>query len=788
MVRRGGVRGAAAAVLAAVATAFLPAVAAAQATSTGPWPEWAAQGGGVMRHAEMTSGEWIYTNTLWMAQGANGDGLERDQYYADFAPDDPGRNSGDLRRALTYEFFGAGRSVTNGDYDLPTDREAFPEGSAEIAGVRLQVDADELFVRLEWHAYRSLQNSIATLTFGGADADVARPWPANARLRSPWELAVTVTPHGATAEPAAGGTLVLPTVVRAPPAVEIRLPLALLPGRRFLTVRGGSGLVDPAGPAYLTVPPGGPTPTRPGSGGPLSPTNVWGLLFARDEPWSFDELTQSRLLTSGDATAASMTVDLDALAQRRTTVEPVAGDLSRIYRSAYDGGDGILRGPGAIDTPAPPPGSVVGADFNVTYTRPGRLQDYAMRVPASYTPRKRSPLIVYLHGFGGTPEEPFRLPLGLVDEADRRGYLFASLQGRGDLFYRGLGELDVVEALADVQREYAVDPDRIYLMGHSMGGYGTNNIAVRLPDVFAAVAPAQGTDSVALAANLRHVPWLMVTSDFDLDRGGANAEKHYATLSALGYHATLLRYRLKIHEYSSIYDNLPRLFEHFAAHRRVVDPSTITWAAPGDGRPELGLVHEGAYWLSGVRQGSVTVRSLALPPSAGDPAQAERTVVDPSDEGGPTGRTVAILRTTRPRGGGPAPAENKLLVDISGGPGLVVDLARARLVADGLVVCPSNATGFRLGITGVADGRYEQVAAGRPAQPVTITGGRGSFDVRSTGCSTLRLGVRSAAGRPASLPATGAPAALSVVASLVLLSAVLTGRGRTRGQSESPAG
>ncbi len=75
-----------------------------------------------------------------------------------------------------------------------------------------------------------------------------------------------------------------------------------------------------------------------------------------------------------------------------------------------------------------------------------------------------------------------------------------------------------------MSRRYRVDPDRIYLMGHSMGGYGTNNLATHHPDLFAAVAPAEGTDSADLHANLRNTPWFEMTAEEDLDTPGPEGE------------------------------------------------------------------------------------------------------------------------------------------------------------------------------------------------------------------------------------------------------------------------
>lgn len=55
-----------------------------------------------------------------------------------------------------------------------------------------------------------------------------------------------------------------------------------------------------------------------------------------------------------------------------------------------------------------------------------------------------------------------------------------------------LSEQDVMNVVGLVRKEYRIDPTRIYLMGNSMGGVGTLYLAVRYPEVWAAVAPAGG--------------------------------------------------------------------------------------------------------------------------------------------------------------------------------------------------------------------------------------------------------------------------------------------------------
>ena len=168
------------------------------------------------------------------------------------------------------------------------------------------------------------------------------------------------------------------------------------------------------------------------------------------------------------------------------------------------------------------------------------------------------------------------------------------------------------------------------------------------------MAPAQGTDSIDLAANLRNVPWFEMSSEQDLDAGATDARKMYSALSDLGYDAQLLVYDTKIHEYSSIYDTLPDIFTFFAAHQRNANPAEIAWTQPvGESRPELGLVYDGAYWLDRVRavdrnqSATVEVASGGIPHLPLDPQQANRSE-SMVNTNGPSGRSAGTLLRTVP--------------------------------------------------------------------------------------------------------------------------------------------
>ncbi len=114
------------------------------------------------------------------------------------------------------------------------------------------------------------------------------------------------------------------------------------------------------------------------------------------------------------------------------------------------------------------------------------LQTYSIALPDGYSPETAYPLVVSMHGHGWFgPYQGHPAP-GIS------GALSLAPQGRGATDYMALGEDDVLSAIAEVCRDFAVDRDRIYLRGGSMGGTGSWHLGVHYAERFAGILPIVG--------------------------------------------------------------------------------------------------------------------------------------------------------------------------------------------------------------------------------------------------------------------------------------------------------
>ncbi len=158
-------------------------------------------------------------------------------------------------------------------------------------------------------------------------------------------------------------------------------------------------------------------------------------------------------------------------------------------------------------------------DIRKAYRSPvdGTLQPYRILISESYKAGKPAPLVVALHGMGGDENSMFDFYGGqLKREAERLGFVVVCPKGRDTAsMYRGSAEQDVMDVIAETRRDYAIDPDRIYLMGHSMGGYGTWSVAMAHPDVFAALGPISGGGEASGMVKIARIPEYVVHGDDD---------------------------------------------------------------------------------------------------------------------------------------------------------------------------------------------------------------------------------------------------------------------------------
>lgn len=164
--------------------------------------------------------------------------------------------------------------------------------------------------------------------------------------------------------------------------------------------------------------------------------------------------------------------------------------------------------------------------------------EYRLYVPKSYDKEKDTPLVVLLHGLGSNPQQVIGYE-GITAEAEKRGYIVVAPYGynsRGWYGSRGegkngpffgskedpdnlgaLSQKDVMNVLDLVQKEFRIDANRVYLMGHSMGGAGTVHLAATFPDLWAALAPlAPALDAkTSRLEAIKHIPVHLVMGDQD---------------------------------------------------------------------------------------------------------------------------------------------------------------------------------------------------------------------------------------------------------------------------------
>jgi predicted peptidase len=122
---------------------------------------------------------------------------------------------------------------------------------------------------------------------------------------------------------------------------------------------------------------------------------------------------------------------------------------------------------------------------------------YQVYVPTSYVQGKLHPVILFLHSVGEWGEDGIlqtQVGLGPAIRQARERFPFVVVfpQARRNNLWTGEMATLALKALDQTVEEFNGDPERLYLTGISMGGYGTWYVAARAPGKFAAIVPICG--------------------------------------------------------------------------------------------------------------------------------------------------------------------------------------------------------------------------------------------------------------------------------------------------------
>lgn len=173
-----------------------------------------------------------------------------------------------------------------------------------------------------------------------------------------------------------------------------------------------------------------------------------------------------------------------------------------------------------------------GFSTHVSTSARGSHQFYVYRPPETALgpawQGQKLPVILYLHGGGERGTDGLlatQVGLGPAVQASLGFFPFIVVfpQCRPDSLW-ALPEMAerAMDAVEVALREYGGDPDRVYVTGNSMGGFGTYYLAARYPGRFAALAPICG--------GIKPPPWVRIPAearliDLDHDPYGQMAAK-----------------------------------------------------------------------------------------------------------------------------------------------------------------------------------------------------------------------------------------------------------------------
>ncbi len=212
---------------------------------------------------------------------------------------------------------------------------------------------------------------------------------------------------------------------------------------------------------------------------------------------------------------------------------------------------------------------------------------YGVVLPPEYAAVRAYPLLVALRpaewtveqtaGFWGAARDPNGNPT--AGPAGREGYVVVAPEyadpKQGDYGYTVKEHQAVLAAIRDAKSRFLIDSDRVFVVGHGMGGDAAFDLAMSHPDLFAGAVPISGLSrhfAKFYWKNADRMPFLVLNGEKDRAARDENS-RELNEMMKRGYDVTFVEFVGRGYEY--YFEELPDVFDWMSRLRRPADPARI---------------------------------------------------------------------------------------------------------------------------------------------------------------------------------------------------------------------
>ena len=233
-------------------------------------------------------------------------------------------------------------------------------------------------------------------------------------------------------------------------------------------------------------------------------------------------------------------------------------------------------------------------------------QPFWIFLPANYSPDKKWPLALFLHGYSTSVSfiNPWIPPAEILQYATKKGLILAVPYGRLNSDFVQWGQDDVMRVKSEAQKLFSIDENRVSLCGISMGGYGAYATGLHTMGDWAGVAPISGRtdfyrwfkiqradlptwkralydadDPRTLAPNALNTPFLIQHGALDTLVDVAHSRSYAADARALGLPFLYLENPSAGHYSDFQFEALERAFDWMITQKRDTAPAKIALVA-----------------------------------------------------------------------------------------------------------------------------------------------------------------------------------------------------------------